>query len=81
MKFLGRNMLTGLVTVLPVILTLYLLYWFAISAETALGGLIRLFLPEGLYWPGMGLIAVFSVWLLGVFLRLAYISFTKWRMF
>ena len=39
MKFIGRNMLTGLVAILPVFLTLYLLYWVAVTAETALGNM------------------------------------------
>ena len=68
MRFISRNILTGLVTILPVVLTLYLLYWFAVTAENALGKMIRLVLPEGFYWPGMGLIAgvllVFAVGLL-----------------
>ena len=55
-------------TILPVVLTLYLLYWLAVSAESVLGGMIQLMLPESLYWPGMGLIAgliaVFAVGLL-----------------
>jgi uncharacterized membrane protein len=49
--------LTGLVTVLPVALTFYLLYWLAVSAEAVLGDIIRLVLPKNLYWPGLGLIA------------------------
>ena len=57
-----------MVTILPVVLTLYLLYWLAVSAESVLGGMIQLMLPESLYWPGMGLIAgliaVFAVGLL-----------------
>ena len=57
LKFITRNILTGLLAILPVVLTLYLLYWFAITAETALGGIIRLFLPETTYWPGMGMVA------------------------
>lgn len=56
-KFISRNILTGLVTILPVVLTLYLLYWFAITAESMLGNMIRWVLPRDLYWPGMGLIA------------------------
>ena len=56
-RFISRNILTGLVTILPLVLTLYLLYWFAVSAESLLGGTILLMLPETLYWPGMGLIA------------------------
>jgi uncharacterized membrane protein len=55
-RFISRNILTGLVTILPLVLTLYLLYWFAVSAESLLGGKILLMLPETLYWPGMGLI-------------------------
>lgn len=50
MKTIGKYILTGLVTMLPVILTLYLLYWLAISAETLLGELI----PQNAYFPGMG---------------------------
>lgn len=57
LKFIGRNILTGLVTILPLVLTLYLLYWFAGSTESLLGGTILRLLPEHLYWPGMGLIA------------------------
>lgn len=56
-KFISRNILTGLATILPLVLTLYLLYWFAVSAESLLGGTILLILPETQYWPGMGLIA------------------------
>ena len=56
-KFIMRHALTGLMTILPVLLTAYLLYWFAITAETLLGDLIRLVLPPDAYWPGMGLAA------------------------
>jgi uncharacterized membrane protein len=73
MKFIGRNMLTGLVAILPVFLTLYLLYWFAVSAETALGKMIRVVLPDDLYWPGMGLVAtLLAVFLLGLLMH-AYV--------
>jgi len=68
LRFLSRNMLTGLVTILPIVLTLYILYWLAVTAESALGGLIRLILPDHWYRPGMGLtvglVAVFAVGLL-----------------
>ena len=56
-KFLSKHILTGLITILPVVLTLYLLYWFAVSAESILGDLIRVWLPDTFYWPGMGVIA------------------------
>jgi uncharacterized membrane protein len=67
-KFISKHILTGLVTILPVVLTLYLIYWLVVSAESVLGGMIRSWLPEILYWPGMGvmvgLAAVFCVGLL-----------------
>ncbi len=70
LKFITRNILTGLLAILPVVLTLYLLYWFAITAETALGGMIRLFLSETTYWPGMGMVAaLFVVFLLGLLMH------------
>lgn len=56
-KFITRHILTGLMTILPVLLTFYLLYWFALTAETLLGSLMRLVLPPESYRPGMGLVA------------------------
>lgn len=56
-RFITRHVLTGLITIVPVLLTLYLIYWFIVSTETVLGDLIRLMLPEVSYWPGMGVIA------------------------
>ena len=73
MKFISRNVLTGLLAILPVVLTLYLLYWFVTTTETALGAMIRLFLPETLYWPGMGLVAALLVLFLVGLLMHAYV--------
>jgi uncharacterized membrane protein len=73
LKSISKTFLTGLITILPVVLTLYLLYWMVVSAETALGGAIRLVLPEDLYWPGMGTIAgLLVVFLVGVLMH-AYV--------
>ena len=73
MKFIRRNILAGLAAILPIVLTLYLLYWFAVTAETALGGMIRLFLPANMYWPGMGLVAgLLVVFMLGLLMH-AYV--------
>ncbi len=72
-RSLGTTFLTGLITLLPVVLTLYLLYWFAASAEAELGGLIRLALPGEFYWPGMGMVAgVLMVFLVGLLMH-AYV--------
>ena len=68
LKSISKTLLTGFITLLPVVLTLYLLYWLAVSTESVLGRLIQLMLPQQLYWPGMGVIAglavVFAVGLL-----------------
>ena len=61
LKFVGKHILTGLITILPVVVTIYLLYWFVISAEAVLGDLIRIWLPEDLYRPGMGVVAGLAV--------------------
>ncbi|WP_116475610.1 DUF502 domain-containing protein [Zobellella maritima] len=72
-KFISKNILTGLITLLPVVLTLYLLYWILISIETALGGLLRGLLPDGWYQPGMGLLAACGVAFLVGLLMHAYV--------
>ena len=55
--FISRNILTGLITILPIVLTVYLLFWLANSAEKVLGGWIKLLISHDLYYPGMGVIA------------------------
>jgi len=73
LRYISKSFLTGLITILPVVLTLYLLYWMVVSAESALGSMIRLVLPENLYWPGMGSIAgLVVVFLVGVLMH-AYV--------
>ena len=68
--FISRNIIAGLVTILPVVLTLYLLYWFAVSAESILGALMQAMLPADWYWPGMGLVAgVLVVFIAGLLMN------------
>lgn len=55
-KFISKNILTGLITLLPIALTLYLFYWILVSMEAALGDLIRILVPYHWYKPGMGLL-------------------------
>jgi uncharacterized membrane protein len=73
LKYIGTTLLTGLITILPVVLTLYLLYWLAVSAENVLGKMIRLVLPPDMYWPGMGVIAGLVVTFLVGLLMHAYL--------
>ena len=54
---ISKNFLTGLVTVLPIVITVYLLIWAGELAESFLGQMIRAVIPDALYIPGMGLLA------------------------
>ena len=45
----------GLVVILPITLTLALVWWLAAGAEEWLGGLIRDLFPGWRYWPGLGI--------------------------
>ena len=49
--------LKGLAVVLPVSVTVAVLYWLGASLERVLGGLMLLLLPDVLYLPGMGIAA------------------------
>ncbi len=56
MKTIGKLALSGLVTLLPVALTLYIIWWLGSGAEALLGGFLRKVIGEDLYVPGAGLV-------------------------
>jgi uncharacterized membrane protein len=60
-KSIGTTLLTGFITLLPVVLTIYLLYWAAISSEQLMGNALRWALPNTTYFPGLGMIAALVV--------------------
>ena len=57
MNALGKLFLKGLAVVIPVALTLAILWWVAISAERLMGTVLKFTLPDGWYIPGMGLVS------------------------
>ncbi|MHB8345635.1 MAG: DUF502 domain-containing protein [Acidiferrobacterales bacterium] len=70
MKGLSKTFFTGLVAILPVAITFYVLIKLASWAESILGTGIKLVLPPGLYHVGMGLISgILLIFLLGVLMR------------
>jgi uncharacterized membrane protein len=73
MRRLWNTFLKGLVAVLPVALTLYLVFWLGSTAEAILSGPLRAMLPEYGYWPGLGLLMGFLLVLLVGVLVNAYI--------
>ena len=57
MNALGKLFLKGLAVVIPVALTLAILWWMAAGAERLMGSVLKFTLPEGWYVPGMGLVS------------------------
>jgi len=60
-KFLSKTLLSGFITLLPVVLTVYLLYWLGVSSERVMGNALRNVLPENGYFPGLGMLAGVTV--------------------
>lgn len=60
MKNIGGILLKGLVTILPIGLTIYFVYWLGVTAEALLSKPIKWVIDDGNYWPGMGLILGFA---------------------
>jgi uncharacterized membrane protein len=56
MRYVTKILLKGIGAVLPVVLTLYLVYWLGVSLEKTLRPVIGLVLPDGYYRPGTGLV-------------------------
>jgi uncharacterized membrane protein len=54
MRFLRRVFLKGLIAVLPVALTIFLVVWLARAFESILGRGIKTVIPEEYYVPGLG---------------------------
>ena len=65
-----RTFFSGLAVVLPIVVTLALLAWLFRSAESLLGGMVRILLPDGAYTGGMGLVAALVlIFLTGVLME------------
>ena len=56
MKYLNQLFFKGLIVVLPITLTFYLLYWASINIESLFASIIRLVLGQDLYIPGLGIV-------------------------
>jgi len=57
MRRIWNTVLKGLVAILPIGLTLYVVYWLAVAAERLFSRVIKLLIPGQYYWPGLGLVA------------------------
>lgn len=69
-KYLSKTLLTGFITLLPLVLTIYLLYWLGVSSEELMGKAFRHILPNGAYFPGLGMISgVIIVFFVGLMMK------------
>ncbi len=57
----NRILLKGLVTILPIGLTAYVIYWLGVSAEALLSRPLKWVVDDVNYWPGMGLLLGFML--------------------
>jgi len=60
MKQIGGILLKGLVTILPIGLTVYFVYWLGVTTESLLSKPIKFVVGDN-YWPGMGLVTGFVI--------------------
>lgn len=57
MRKAWNTILKGLVAILPLGLTVYVVYWLALAAERFFSGAIQLLVPQPYYRPGLGVLA------------------------
>lgn len=70
MKRIARFFLDGLLAVLPLAVTIYVLVWLFRTLENVLGRALQWAMPEAWYIPGMGIaLGVVVIFLLGLMLR------------
>ena len=70
MKSIGRIFLTGVLTILPILATIYLVVWLFAALERFLGKQLLLLLPDEYYRAGMGLLAALVlIFLIGLMMR------------
>ena len=78
MKHFTATFLRGLATILPIALTLYILYWLGVTAENIVGRPLKALLPGSIYHPGLGIAAgVLLVFLVGMVMEL-YVARKLW---
>lgn len=76
MKHVTRTFLSGLFTLLPLLLSIYVFFRFLTWVENSASKAILLFWPEFLYLPGMGILVVFV--LIYLFGALVDRPLTRW---
>ena len=74
-RYINKHILTGLITILPLMLTIYLVYWFVVGTEAFLGELIRAVLSEDIHRPGMGVVAgLVAAFIVGLLMHTMFVQ-------
>ena len=69
-KSITTTLITGFITILPIVLTAYLLYWMAVTSEDLMGSALRWALPEVVYFPGLGtIVGLVVMFLVGLLMK------------
>lgn len=69
-KYLSKTLLTGFITLLPIVLTIYLLYWLGVTSEDVMGKALQQVLPKEIYFPGLGMIfGVMVIFIVGLMMN------------
>ena len=67
---ISKTLLTGFITILPIVLTIYLLYWLAVSSESVMSSALHLIYPDLVYFPGLGVIVgLIVVFFIGLMMK------------
>jgi uncharacterized membrane protein len=70
MSSFNKIFFRGLITLLPIAITIYVIYSAIIILDNLLGTLLRVLLPESIYFPGLGFILILVlIYLFGLVLN------------
>lgn len=61
MKIIGSILIRGIDTLLPIGVTLYVIYWLVFYGDRLLVEIVRPFIPDSYVWPGTGILAGFLI--------------------
>lgn len=68
MKIIGSILIRGIDTLLPIGVTLYVIYWLAFYGDKLLVEIVRPMVPDSYIWPGTGMVAgLLVMFIVGVF--------------
>ena len=77
---LSRTFFTGLLAVLPIMVTFAVILWLIGAADTFFGGFVRWLMPNVGSWPGAGLLmSLVLIFIIGLLMQAVFFrEFIKW---